>query len=617
MARLGFVLAGLVVLAALAVAVSFFDDQPAWAQVAQVDSLLSAIVALGVIGAFLAAGGRWLSLQVVRGPMRRAWRRTSPDSTASADDVIARVVEVAQSAEPRPGRLLASVVAIGEADSRRRWPWEAVNHQRWFREVSSRLSDGLVTRLFAPDSAKAVASLAQAVARSLEDVLHFRVVPLATLRRKRIGQHDVLFRDAATALSGAIVLADAVHGRAGAARGMRVWHSTSSRPAGPKFGDVHALGARALASNAQECPWGVRLAAQSRSLAGDFDGRVLDLDGVAVVQDDRAEGVDFLLLTRETCYAATEVIAAGEDLRCKGLTESESQDRPPAWSIDHSQTIARRTDPQRSRLCLVTAFANVVLHYPTDGGTRHSLVFSRRSRQTRNGAGVLSVAGGGVVNLPVGDSPGDEDADGFPDLAVSVCRELKEELGLDVPPAQAVPTAVYLLNERGPNLDSSGKGRGQLVATAAFTITVPRSFRELCATQVYASPSKGAYELVELVEVPLPSLADFPDAQDPARAAADCFTGTLHDAHGGVLDQRAYLAALYASAERYGMAATVAAFVHAWGGCWWAQPWDPALEPTPAGAHRFAVPMDSLLDTVAVEGLHRTADALGIPLAYG
>jgi len=353
-------------------------------------------------------------------------------------------------------------------------------------------------------------------------------------------------------------------------------------------------------------------------LAGDFDGRVLDLVGAAAVQDDRTEGVDFLLLTSETCYAATEVaLQSHSDVRCKGLTKEEAQDRPPSWTFDAGNASVRRAESGAARLALVTAFAMIVLRYPTDAGPRESLVFARRSRRTRNGAGVLSVSGGGVVNLPVGDAEGDEDAQGFPDLAASVCREIKEELGLDVPASSAVPTAAYLLNERGPDVSGNGRGRCQLVATAAFAITVPMTFQELVAGQVHASPSKGAYELVDLVEVAMPSPTDRPDAADPTAAAALDFALVLHDLHGGHLDQRAYLAALYAAASRYGQEATVRAFEVAWPDPWWSLPWDRSLEATHIASSRQAVPFDLLVDPEAMARLRKVAEAHGIPLSHG
>ena len=644
MTRLLLLVAAVATILLLTAASAAFGGAPWWENLSRVDALLSSLLAVGALGAFFLTGGRWLSRAVVRAPMRRAWRAEGmPRDRALREASIEAVVAHAAGSAVRPGRLLARLAMIEEAAGPRRWPWASARRISWFTAVSERLTDGLIPRLLSPDTSRAVAALCEAAARADDDFLHYRPVPSELLARTQVmpvrGAGDeavtgVLFRDVATVLSGALVLADGVQCRGGAVHRLRVWHSHANRPSGTSFGATHALGARRVDGDRQECPWGMALATQAKTRAGDFDGRVVELEGVALVQDDRSEGVDILLRTRETCYAATEVIAAGPaggtaDLRCKGLDRESATVRSPRWltlepEVDGPASVhsrpdtlsARRVEVQTSRLGLLTAFAALVLQYPstTHPGLDRSLVLAQRSALTRNGAGVLSVAGGGVVNLPVGSWPGDEDADGFPDLAAGVRREIHEELGLDLAPDQFVPMAAYLMTQRGPVLGSAaptpGHGTGELVATAAFMVTVDMDFRTLQARRTHASPSKGRYENAGLVSIPVPHVA----SADPAALASAAveFVHTLTEGHGARLDQRAYVAALYLAVDAFGAPAAVSAFAAT---PWWRMSWDDSLDHAGPQTPRLTLPPSDLVDDSSAVRLRTLATTLGLDIS--
>lgn len=226
---------------------------------------------------------------------------------------------------------------------------------------------------------------------------------------------------------------------------------------------------------------------------------------------------------------------------------------------------------------------------------------------TRNGAGVITVFGGGVVNLPVGQAEGDEDGDGFPDLAAAVCRELSEETGLRIEPDVVRPVTTYLLNERGPDLDGSGRGRGQLVATVAFSITLEQSFDDLVRLRVEASPSKGRYENSGLVPVDIPAVRP---GDDPT-VAATRFARSIHDL-SGELDQRGFVAALYTASEIYSPEVALASFAQVWPQGWWRGSWAPGLEPSGTHPDRLAAQLVDLVDSGTYAELESAASTLGL-----
>lgn len=328
-------------------------------------AVVSTVLAVGVAFMFVAAGSQWLGRRVLLAPVRASWRG-DPALRGSTIDMLLRSLDPGSSEDEarRPGRVLANLAAAQEVSGQRRWPWEVPDDRRWLEDTSSRLSDSLLARLMAPDSARTLSQLTSRLAHAIEDYLFLRVADVAVLRRKRVIADGLLFARAATALSGAVVLMDGVHTRAGSVGAVRVWHSAAHRPGSDRFGDHHALGSRRAAQHG--CPYGERLRDSPSTLVGDFDGRVIDLRGVALVQDERREGSDFLLLTAETCYAATEVSGPGlPDLRCKGLKRADTDPTSGAgmleWRFDPASAQVERTPTPTSRTSLVTGFASVVL----------------------------------------------------------------------------------------------------------------------------------------------------------------------------------------------------------------------------------------------------------------
>lgn len=622
MTRLLLLISGVLIVLALALVSRVLGSDSAWNDISRVETVLSALLALGALGAFFVAGGRWVSRAVVRAPMKRAWRANGGGSSSKVrDEMIDAVLTESETSTPRAGRLLARLVMIESSHAHREWPWASTRQRprTWFQDLARRLSNGLAPRIFAPDTAAAVGRLAEAAGRAEEDLLFYRVMDRELLGRKVVtaaGVRGPLFRDVATILSGALVLADGVQTRSGALHRVRLWHSLANPHTEQTFGQTHALGPRRLEERLEACPWGTALAGQDRTRAGDFDGRVIDLQGVALVQDERFEGVDVLLRTGETCYAATEaardVINGRGDVRCKGLDTIAAATRRPTWHLDPQSTSASRDAPEETRLCLLTAFTSLVINYRVGGAPRSSFILTQRSGVTRNGAGLLSVAGGGVVNLPIGNWPGDEDEHGFPDLVGGVRRELEEELGLELSADRFVPRAIMVMSQHGPISAGSptipGVGRGELVATADFIATIDLDFAELKARRMHASPSKGRYESADLVEIPIPPVTD---ELSPVEAAAR-FAAELVDGHGQRIDQRSYLAGLYLAADVYGPEAAIAAFRTR---LWWGLPWHPDLQPAATTVPRLFVPPTDLVDTDSVERLRRLAADLGVDLA--
>jgi hypothetical protein len=332
---------------------------------------------------------------------------------------------------------------------------------------------------------------------------------------------------------------------------------------------------------------------QPKTRADDYDGRVLDLRAVATIRDRGSGTVNFVLLTGETCYAATEV----SPWACKGL-EIDDEDRAVSrWRFDERQLIANREGPSGTRLCLVTAFTVIVLEEVVHGKSRNTLVFSRRAAGVRNGNSVITMTGGGVMNLSVGGFAGDEDGLGFPDPALAVQRDLKEELGVDVPKELITPVAIHVSNERGPATTPERKGTGQLVAAAAFVTRLAMGIDELRALRVHASAHNGRYESAELVAVSLPVPEDERGKADRkgADVAARAFARHLHQL-SGELDQRAMLSALYVAANTYGARVAVDAFSQVWPGPWYEQQWSHDLEVVPVVHNRLARPLEGQLD---------------------
>jgi 8-oxo-dGTP pyrophosphatase MutT (NUDIX family) len=381
-----------------------------------------------------------------------------------------------------------------------------------------------------------------------------------------------------------------------------VWHDRSYEPSedgARHYSDRHVHDP-SRDSQDEKCQWGAMMRNENRSRADDYDGRVLDLTGVKLVRDKRNGFVELLLLTRESCYAATEVSPRA----CKGLVVDDDDVRTPRWDI--SPTImninkVESGDAQaKPMVTLVTAFGALILDEADEEGIKHSLVLCRRASGLRNGSDVLSITGGGVINLSIEGMPGDEDSQGFPDPTAAVLRELQEELGIRLERSDAVPISVHVINQRGPSTSVGKSGKGELVATAAFVVHLPMTLAQLREQRVHASSHSGLYESAGLVQIHLPSLiGQKGDSDEERKNNAACAFAIALKANAGELDQQAIIAALYASAAHYSIAATVKAFATVWRRPWYEFAWSNELEKTKVDHDRLARPLDLQLDLIS------------------
>lgn len=625
-------------------------------EVLDLDALIAAIVGLAALTGFLVAESTWVSF-VISAAFVNAWHSLpsrSGGKTARLRGLRAHkrrarrealrdvqiITENALSGEFRPGRTLAD---INQRGSRRAaWPWDpwrpagadkgwdenSPTRRAWYREAASQLENGLIGRLMAPEACRRVAEATRRLALVSQDFAH--QIPAKRELAHPLAKEDLpcTVADAVTVLSGALVLADAAHSRAGAPAACRVWHSAEYRPhttapsptgrvlTPPRYEDRHALGSRHAADSRCEFERVFQGRADFRS--GDFDGRLLDLRGVAVVQDERCEGVNLLLSTAETCYAATEVKLPTVDTRAKGLTAAQARDRHPRFVFATEpqggtvDSIVTERDDVGACVVPVAAFATAVLHWQDGASTRRAVALTKRSATTRNSAGTTGPLGGGIINLSVGGQPGDEDDDGFPSPGVALLRELTEEIGIDATTAAMHASSVYLLNERGPYMSRERRRShtGQLVATVHFLVDLPVDEETLRNLRRFSS-SKGRYEGVDIEIIDLPQVTpDLPPTAAAERLAADITEASASQpARGQEHDQRAFVGLLYAAIEEYGAKAVMGAF-H--GSPWWQVRWSRALEDPESHEPRYLVSPLHLVDESRAEELRVAAAALGV-----
>lgn len=610
MRRLLILVSWLILIGAIGVVVTVFGLVSSLAGLSEIGSLLGVAGGLGAVLITMLSDQERIGNWIVKGPFNRSARRLRRKSTsgfevANQRTLMASVIAATETDSDLPGNVLAEAIAgFGDHPGGVVTPSDLRSYRNWLHGAVRSSKDSALNRLLVPSRSAAVAAIAERVVDGLDQFLHHEVVKARELTRVAVvrgkGEPDdgIRFSDFVTAFTGALVLVDAAQTRSGSPASLKVWHDRSYRPASDgarHYSDLHAHDP-SIEPVENGCRWGEAMRNETRSRADDYDGRVLDLKAVSLVRDRRNGFVEIVMMTDETCYAATEV----SPWACKGLGIDDDDGTTPRWEIDESAADARRVESPRSKLTIVTAFAAIILETTGAKGIEHTLVLSQRASGVRNGGDVISITGGGVLNLSVEGKPGDEDPDGFPDPTGTVIRELGEELGLSLNREDVVPVSAHILNQRGPHTTARSVTTGQLVATASFAVHLPMTMSELRAQRVHASSHSGLYESTDLVEFPMSTMGGSGEGDTGRLRAATEFARSLKD-RSGEIDQQSMIAALYASAAQYTIPVTVRAFAEVWGKPWYVDPWSPRLEANSTEHDRLARPLDRQLDRVSME----------------
>ncbi|MFM9378301.1 hypothetical protein [Gordonia sp. VNK21] len=428
----------------------------------------------------------------------------------------------------------------------------------------------------------------------------------------REGQPDHVFRESISALTGAVVLADATATRAACFDRIVVWHR------GLWCGATGQAGSSAPAPTLEQSAYdavherehGAAGDTGGFGLLGDYNGRIPVLDYVDARQHPGAEGATLVLVTDETDYYSTEpgktADAGGFATHCKKLSDAQlTHDARhdvggfallPAATVDAGpgrgrtlRPIGARRTPGERRLRAPLLNGKVCLIAESAGGPY--LVLMQRSNNVSNAPGVLGPTSGGVVELKVGPSDCDEGRFGTVEILDGIRRELTEELGLQPDDYELEASCVFESNSAPEPVGDAGT-KGEILTTllaTGRTALTPDDFRR---RRIHASPGKGRYESVGLLFVPVgPTAESFAEAlttlchvrgrQRPRKAGT---RRILDD-----LEQSALVGALYCCAMLHGPAATVAAFRRAFATRpWWAVPWQ-------AGTPRIVVDPDRVI----------------------
>lgn len=382
-------------------------------------------------------------------------------------------------------RFLADETQTGVAFDGAHGPSDLLNGPMWHRpasaiaEVARRAGAvrtyGLLTSLLLPREVDLVRTTATQLSQHL----------------RSFGESDVLVQQAenwrspladfASRISGAQVLVDGSGTRSGSVDSVLVWHARRYWPVptvdGYVWGDYrqqHPMNGGAAGHPPGFCDFPRPIDWQP----GDFDRRVLTLQGVSLAIAPRRGRMHVVLQTAETCYLATE---QADTVGCKHLTnhrvgpffQVRARDGGFAQGVYRPLGSPSNADP---RVILVTSYVSLITRDRT-------LLLARRSSRVKHGQGVLSASAGGIVE-PSGDGPdGDVDALGMPDPAACAVREAAEELGITLDPKTLRPMAVFLANIR--NRDASAAptsarqlpviNRSRLTADPDLLVTAPPS----------------------------------------------------------------------------------------------------------------------------------------------
>lgn len=642
------VIPAVLVLAALVVAAL-----PARAQtVLDVLGSLVGLAATLVVGwLFLVADDERVARSVSTRQLRRRLRRAEvrpPGADAaplerSLDGALVEALVAQDLGVPRtPGAVISSALAHTDRTAVHWWPQDLAALRDALGSASRPTREDPLARILAPTRTRDLADDLEATVSLVDEHLnqegtwrtvHARdAVALAGAAddpalRDEAGRAP-LFADMVSALTGALVVADATASRSSSAHRIMDWHVMRFSPRAPEAQDAvtfadhhpsqgrlhsqrsehgHQGGSAAGGAEIVPCAWSTKLRHQKQTHVDDYDGRVALLHGAALMRDRRTGHVNLMVQTSDSCHAATEVSPA----RCKHLPTGAAIDTAPLWcreSADASGMSLRRAQEVSAAVrgtpgiqSLLTSFTLLISQgdalAAAPGTPRMAkIVLLRRSQANHNNAAVLSCPGG-VLNLAIDDVAMDEDASGQCSPTSAIRRELHEELGVDLAEDAFEPRAIFVLNQRGPWIPGTASAglapqTGELVATVLHVATVHETVAEIRRASLEDSESQGRYELSHLETIDLP-IVDEESGIDAERAAA-MFAATVRE-HAEDLDQRAVIGCLYTAAERYGIERTVAAFTAAFEVPWDCLPWSREYDVHP-GAERSTVPVESLAD---------------------
>ena len=411
------------------------------------------------------------------------------------------------------------------------------------RAAATSRAQSLWARVLYPQDVARQSELYSAISRHLEDFAMSSLAEPVVAPSTRTP-----FAEFASALSGAVVLADSVDWRSRYAAKVLTWHERSFRHAGAADGDATPSYA-SLHARGDDCKLGASIPDR---MIGDFDRRVLDLKSVSPIASSEFGWTGFLIETSETCYLTTEqgegavwLTSRAEDyaapvhrsIGCKHLVPRSGDEQSPHVRADGGVLRLRRDDADP--VVLMTTYVSVLT-------ADRKLALVRRSGKVRHGKSVISATAGGVVEPDSEGARGDVDPSGMPSFVDCARREAMEEIGLDIPPQQMRPVCVFLSNIRSRWLapdagrDKGRAGLGQTVGVVLFFTHTHLTVEELKAGISKADPALGGFEVDRFETIDVAS-----DPVDPRAAKA---LAVYAADHSDDLDQHGLLSCLYAAA---------------------------------------------------------------------
>ncbi len=477
------------------------------------------------------------------------------------DTKVARAVlrrhlqEFGEGADASPAAMLGDALRQSACH---RWPWSPWREslETWARHASAPGTTPLLARIVVPEEAERVRGATRRLAELMGRYRHLRPVPVGAAQLGK--ESPAAF---ASALSGAAVVADATSSRGAAADSVVAWHSLAYRDGSHTWED------RATYA---EVGAGTTTALGDYRL-GDYNGRLLELRGVALAANTRDGTVSFVLETSETCYQATEQ----GDRACKGLGPAAEDENLPRFqrSSDGATTLAtwRQRPDALPRICMVTAYVSllaraeagpspVVVHGRQDERPCEVLILCRRSSATRNGRDTLSAAAGGVVEMDQPDKALDTDSLGLPCIDAAIRREMREEIGLAGVGMPMAPVAVWISTVLGRR---STRPTGQVVGSVLCLANVSTSLSEVHRSRSDANHVRGGFEVNALEAI----------AIGKGPAASSQFAHEVWQL-APALDQHGLLSCWYAAIRIWGWDKARSSFADAFAQPWWVVPWE-------------------------------------------